>query len=298
MPTQKTEEKQPKKTEPEVQSEKELILIQELIKTRLETNRGLAYESFDGYELPPSSQFSMLKKPAVTIRYGKFTFNMAAIRLFEGVVDILPIVNSKTKRLAAVPCAEEEDGSVEWARQRKKDDAWVNKDITSIDFCENIYEMMGWNRECRYKVVGNLRNSDRGLILVFELEEAIMFEPKKQEYIDPTTGEVKQRQVKYYPDFYKDRIGKSYNDYAAARQLSMFEDTETYADMAHTATERDKKTDEVGKAEPGGEETVPIQPMEGDALDTNPEKTDISEDQSLIDPGEQGTFDNATSSGV
>lgn len=103
------------------------------------------------------------------------------------------------KTIAVVPCAEEESGTIEWARQ-KQDNSWCNKQITSPDFIEKLFDMMGWDRECRYKVLGRVAASSRGLILVFELEEAIMFAPKKEKYVDPVTGEEKQRQVKYYPD--------------------------------------------------------------------------------------------------
>lgn len=60
--------------------------------------------------------------------------------------------------------------SVEWARQ--KDENWVNKDITSLEFVENIFRLMNWNRECRYKVLGRVANSDQGLCMLFDLEEA------------------------------------------------------------------------------------------------------------------------------
>ena len=243
----------------EVQSEKEYALIQELIKVRQESNRELEYEHFDGYEMPPRTQFSMLKKPAVSIKYGKLTFNMAAIRLFEGVQHVLPMVNRQKKRLAIVPCAEEESASVEWAR--KKGDTWVNKQVTSLDFVESIFQFMEWNRECRYKILGRLVNSDRGLILVFDLEEFIMFEPNKEEYIDPTTGETKKRQVKYYPDFYKDRIGRYYNDYVAMRQMNLFEDTESYSDGSDLST----KAAFVGSVPAGQAESEQVHATPADA---------------------------------
>lgn len=208
-------------------AQREHILVQELIKTKQEQKQRLEFESFEGYELPPRTQFSMLKKPAVSIKYGQMTFNMACIRLFEGIQYILPLVNISKKRLATAICTEEESASVEWARL-KNGETWVNKSISSIDFIEKIYQAMGWRRECRYKVLGRLANSDRGLILVFDLDEAIMFTPGKEEYEDPKTGEKKKRQVKYYPDLYKTRIGKSYNDYEAARQINLFEDIMSY----------------------------------------------------------------------
>ena len=210
-------------------AQREQALIQELIKTKQEQKQELEFESFEGYELPPRTQFSMLKKPAVSIKYGKMTFNMACIRLFEGIQYILPLDNIAKKRLAVAMCVEEESASVEWARF-KKNEVWVNKDITSVDFIEKIYQAMGWRRECRYKVLGRVANSDRGLILVFDLDEAIMFTPMKEEYADPKTGEKKKRQVKYYPDLYKTRIGKSYEDYEQARQINLFEDIMSYED--------------------------------------------------------------------
>ena len=84
----------------------------------------------------------------------------------------------------------------------------MNKDITSLEFVENIFKLMNWNRECRYKVLGRVANSDQGLCMLFDLEEAIMFTPKPQEYTDPLTGEMKKKQIKFFPDVYKDRIGK------------------------------------------------------------------------------------------
>lgn len=48
-----------------------------------------------------------------------------------------------------------------------------------------------------------------------------MFTPKPQEYTDPLTGEMKKKQIKFFPDVYKDRIGKSYNDYIAGHQMNL-----------------------------------------------------------------------------
>ena len=148
-------------------SAKETKLIQELVKARLEQKAELPHESLDGYELPPRTQFSMLKKPALTMKHGRMKFNMACIHLFEGVQYILPIINRQKKRIAVVTCQEEESDSVEWARL--KQGAWVNKDITSIEVLEKIFTFMGWDRLCRYKAMGRVATSDSGLILVFEL---------------------------------------------------------------------------------------------------------------------------------
>lgn len=83
-------------------SVREISLIRELAQIRKEHKRELEYEKFDGYELPPRTQFSMLNKPAVSIKYGVMKFNMACMTYifldevqevpsFEKVVDSLYI---------------------------------------------------------------------------------------------------------------------------------------------------------------------------------------------------------------
>ena len=215
-------------------SKKEQELITQLVNIRKEQNQELPFENLDGYEIPPRTQFSMLKKPALTFKLSKMEFNCAAVRLFKGITQILPVVNRAKKRLAAIPCQEEESASVEWSRLKK--DVYVSKTITSVDFVERIFELMGWDRTCRYKILGRLAQTERGLILVFDFTEAIMFAPKPVEYIDKVTGLTKKRQVKYYPDEYKYKIGKSYNDYVAFHQQSLFENLEEYTDTTVAAT--------------------------------------------------------------
>lgn len=207
---------------------REQDLIRQLVQARLEQNSELGYEDLTSYELPPRTQFSMLNKPAVSIKHREMTFNMACIRLFEGVQFILPFTSRSKKRLAIATCSEEESESVQWARINKNG-VWVNRTIVSDEYVNKIFELMGWDHNCRYKVMGRITNSDRGLVLVFDLEEAILF-TTPEEYVDRRTGEVKKRQIKYYPDEYKDRIGKSYKDYLAKYQMSLFEQLSDYAE--------------------------------------------------------------------
>lgn len=207
---------------------KEQELIRQLVQARLEQKSELGFEDLDSYELPPRTQFSMLNKPAVSIKHREMTFNMACIRLFEGVQYILPFTSRPKKRVAVVTCSEEESESVQWARLNKKG-VWTNRTIVSEEYLAKLFDLMGWDPTCRYKVMGRVTNSERGLILVFDLEEAILF-TTPEEYVDRRTGEVKKRQIKYYPDEYKDRIGKSYKDYLEKYQMSMFEQLSDYSE--------------------------------------------------------------------
>lgn len=211
-------------------------LIRQLVKSRMAQGQELEFEDLSGYELPPRTQFSMLSKPAVSIKYGKMTFNMASVRMFDEALFILTPVNRDKKRLMVVPCKEEESASLQWARIRESDDTKVNRTISSEEFILKLYKMMGWKRNCRYKILGRVALAKPGPmpVLIFDLEEAIMFDSKPMEFVDEETGEIKKKQVKYYPEEYKDCIGKSYNDYIEAKQMNIFEFLDEYTGQSYS----------------------------------------------------------------
>ena len=152
------------------------------------------------------------------------------------------------------------------------------KDITSLEFVENIFRLMNWNRECRYKVLGRVANSDQGLCMLFDLEEAIMFTPKPQEYTDPLTGEMKKKQMKFFPDAYKNRIGKSYNDYIADHQMNMFEDFIGYqSSTVLDEPEREAGTTSIPIPQREESENIPLPDLPGQLENVQQSGNEIAE---------------------
>ena len=117
--------------QPDGYSAKEQELIRQLVQERLGKKNAIEFETLDDYVVPPKMFFSMIKKPAVSIRANRLEFNMSAIRLFEGVQYILPMLSDRKKRMVVAICAEEELSSVEWARLKK--DKWVNRSTAPTD---------------------------------------------------------------------------------------------------------------------------------------------------------------------
>lgn len=214
-------------------SPQEQDLIRQLVQSRLGKKNTIEFESLDDYVVPPKMFFSMIKKPAVSIRGNRLEFNMSCIRLFEGVQHVLPMLSERKKKMIVAICAEEELSSIEWAR--KKQDKWVNRSISCPEYAQSLFKMMGWREECRYKVYGNLANSERGLVLVFDLTSAVMFDPLPEEYFDKKSGTMKKRINKFYPDEIRMNLGRSYSDYEATQRRSSFESLSGYADTTGSA---------------------------------------------------------------
>ena len=210
-------------------------LIRQLAKSRMSQGQELEFEDLSGYELPPRTQFSMISKPAVSIKYGKMTFNMACVRMFDDALFVLTPVNRDKKRLMVVPCKEEESASLQWARI-KADSTKTNRTISSEEFVLKLFKLMGWKLNCRYQVLGRIALAKPGPmpVLIFDLEEAIMYDSKPVEFVNEETGEIKKKQIKYYPEEYKECIGKSYNDYIEGKQMNLFEFLDEYTGQSYS----------------------------------------------------------------
>lgn len=179
-------------------------------------------------ERDPTRKAIIKGKPPVAkkIKYlNQFELHTLLISL-----DLKDMLSENKKRMVVAICAEEEISSIEWARLKK--DKWVNRSISCPEYVQSIYKMMNWNKECRYKIYGRLANSERGLVLVFDLASAVMFDPLPEEYFDKHTGKMKKRIVKYYPDEIRMKLGRSYSDYEALQQRSSFESLSGYMDTS------------------------------------------------------------------
>ena len=66
-----------------------------------------------------------------------------------------------------------------------------------------------------------------------------------------------KKQIKFFPDVYKDRIGKSYNDYIAGHQMNLFEDFIGYQGSV-VLDEPEQKTDTISVPIPQCEESENI----------------------------------------
>ena len=55
-----------------------------------------------------------------------------------------------------------------------------------------LYKMMGWKLNCRYKILGRAALAKPGPmpVLIFDFEEAIMFDSKPMEFVVEETGEI------------------------------------------------------------------------------------------------------------
>ena len=106
--------------------------------------------SYDGYQVVRRELFAHLREPAVVIRRDSVTFNTACIAGLEDAVYIQILVNQENKRMVVRKCEENDKDALRWCVA--KPDKRKSRKMTNKIFSAMMYEMMGWNLDCRYRL--------------------------------------------------------------------------------------------------------------------------------------------------
>ena len=168
-----------------------------------------------GYEIVRAQFFSTRFDPAVTISSGKIVFNTACLKKFEDVEYVELLFNSVEKCIAVRPCERSSINAIKWGTIR--DGRWAVLPKSCKGFSEPLYELMGWNKECKYKLRGQFCGSADEQVMIFELEEPEVLVQEKNaeqsaEEVEKKPEEA-QKPVKkiLYPEAWTYNFGESTN---------------------------------------------------------------------------------------
>ena len=160
------------------------------------------------------------------IRRDSVTFNTACIAGLEDAVYIQILVNQDNKRMVVRKCEENDKDALRWCVA--KPDKRKSRKMTNKIFSAMMYEMMGWNLDCRYKILGHKITFEDETIYVFDLMETEIFldikrkKAKKdtesqsttenanniEETASSDTEEIKRKnRIPFYPKEWKDSFG-------------------------------------------------------------------------------------------
>lgn len=134
--------------------------------------------------------FPSPRDPAVTFRDGNITFNAACIKALEGVVWVNLYFDEDLGLFSVTGCDENDKQALRWCVA--KGDKRTSRRMRCPDFTDYLYNRMGWNKKCRYKVLGYLIPYDGQMYFVFDLNVKQVFneKPKKGEEPVDENGEI------------------------------------------------------------------------------------------------------------
>lgn len=212
--------------------------------------------SYDGYQVVRRELFAHLREPAVVIRRDSVTFNTACIAGLEDAVYIQILVNQDNKRMVVRKCEENDKDALRWCIE--KPDKRKSRKMSNKLFSAMMYDMMGWNTDCRYKILGHKITHEDETMYIFDLlETEIFMDTKRKKKTNPdslekneelVTAETDQtpeqnqeeiaakvarklNRIPFYPKDWKDSFGLSVEEHKKALETNL---TDGYIEFSAT----------------------------------------------------------------
>lgn len=127
-----------------------------------------------GYQVTKAELFAHSREPAITIWKNRIKFNMACLRRFPGVTHIQVLIHPEQKRLIIRPCDPDAPDSLRWARGGGEKEL-TNRDLLCKIFAAKVFDLMGWDQQYRYKMMGKPAICDGEMLYLFKLTDFELF---------------------------------------------------------------------------------------------------------------------------
>lgn len=174
---------------------------------------------FDGFQVVRREFFAHLTDPSLTFNNYKVSVNAACLNKFPDTDYVLFMVNKETKILAIKPCNEEDRDACLWCTQGNK--KRKPRQATCKLFFATILNLMGWNPDYRYKLLGKMLRANNQYMLVFDLTATEMY--KK------TDGARSRTPI--YPESWQNQFGMPYEEHRKSYKIETFDGFSTFKIM-------------------------------------------------------------------
>lgn len=177
---------------------------------------------FDQFQVVRREFFSHLREPSITFNNYKFTVNSACLARFPDAEHVQILINRQKKILALRPCSEGDRDSFQWctnSKGRRK-----ARLITCKLFFAKIVDLMGWEPEHRYKLLGKLVHANGQYLLAFDLTSTEVYRRIESEDAKPKTSRTPQ-----YPLEWQNQFGLPVNEHRQSLQVNIFDNYAVFA---------------------------------------------------------------------
>lgn len=174
--------------------------------------------SYDGYQVVRGEFFAHINEPSVTFNAGTLSPNAAAVNKLPDVMYVQVMVNPETKKLALRPCKEEDKDAFRWSLENKKNGRRKPRKITCRLFFAKMTDLMQWNPEYKYKMLGKLVQSNGEHLFVFDLTAT-------EVYTRAVTNDQKIKTAKapIFPADWKNQFGLPIEEHKKQLKINIFD---------------------------------------------------------------------------
>lgn len=164
-----------------------------------------------GYQVTRAELFSHTYEPAITIWPTRIKFNMACLRRFPGVTHIQILIHPEQRRLIIRPCLPDAPDSLRWAKGGDRKEL-SNRDMLCRIFAAKIFDLMKWDLDYRYKMLGKPAIYQEEMLFLFKLTdfELFMGGKKRRSYLPGEWRDYFGAPVEFHEEQYKINLADGY----------------------------------------------------------------------------------------
>lgn len=142
-------------------------------------------DSFDlnGFQVVRKEFFAHLREPSVSFNNCKFSVNSACLAKFPRTDYVQVMINRDTKILALRPCSEGARDSFAWCNASKG--KRKPRAITCKLFFAKVVDLMNWNPNYKYKLLGRLIHANGEYLIAFDLHSTEVYQRTEIEEKSP-----------------------------------------------------------------------------------------------------------------
>lgn len=127
-----------------------------------------------GYQVTRAELFAHQREPAITVWEDRIKFNMACLRRFPGATHIQLLIHPDQKRLIIRPCDKDAPDALRWCSGGGEKEI-KNRDMICRIFAAKVFDLMRWDKQYRYKMLGKPAVCDNEVLFLFRLSDFELF---------------------------------------------------------------------------------------------------------------------------
>lgn len=172
--------------------------------------------SYDGYQVVRGEFFAHVYEPSITFNNCKVSLNTACINRLPDVDYVQILVNPEEKKLAVSPSSEDVKDSFLWctAKSAKR----KPKQINCRMFFAKVVQLMEWNPNYRYKLLGKLIRSGGDYLFIFDLTATEIYQRIISDGEKPKTS-----RTPVFPAAWQNQFGLPVEEHRKLLYVNIFE---------------------------------------------------------------------------
>ena len=182
-----------------------------------------------GYELVRTQFMSTSGHLSLSVTNGSMLFNKTCFSKLGEYRYIELLVHPYRQILAVRKAPPGSHYALQWCRE--KEGETIPKLISGMAFLPTLFQLFGWNKNGRYKLIGSVHRKDEESVLMFSARDAVLFveeaflnpdstEDQSSEYGSDDQTPKRTKKIKAYPASWARSFGEKYYSSFADQQAT------------------------------------------------------------------------------